>query len=193
VTLAPEGSPGARPVLVTALEMTDHSDLRPSREPAQPARMVRSIPADPELSRRCYAAVGGPWQWVDRLGWTAEQWRDWVARPGHELWTCEVGSAGEGSDLAGYFELDPEEGGSVQVSYFGLLPGHEGRGLGGWMLTCALRRAWQLPATRRVWLHTCELDGPAALPNYLARGLRAFDTWTEHRLVPDEAARPAGT
>ena len=30
----------------------------------------------------------------------------------------------------------------------------------------------------RVWLHTCTLDGAAALPNYRARGLRPFRTQT---------------
>ncbi len=29
---------------------------------------------------------------------------------------------------------------------------------------------------RRVWLHTCTLDHPAALPNYVARGFRPFKT-----------------
>jgi GNAT superfamily N-acetyltransferase len=154
--------------------------------------MLRSSPPDPELSLRCYIEVGGPWLWVDRLAWTADQWRDWVARPGHELWTCRVASAPGEDGLAGYFELDPQDGGSVQISYFGLRPGYEGRGLGGWMLTCALQRAWQLPATRRVWLHTCELDGPAAMPNYVARGLSVFDTWTEYRLDPDATTRPVG-
>ncbi len=37
------------------------------------------------------------------------------------------------------------------------------------LLTVALRRARE-PGDP-VWLHTCTLDGPAALPNYLARGL----------------------
>ena len=28
----------------------------------------------------------------------------------------------------------------------------------------------------RVWLHTCTLDDPAALPNYVARGFRPCST-----------------
>jgi RimJ/RimL family protein N-acetyltransferase len=182
VTLVPEGSPGSRPVQVTALEMLDHDGVRPAREPAGSARMVRSTPPDPQLSRRCYELVGGPWSWVDRLTWSDDDWNAWVGRPGHELWTLHVER-----ELAGYFELSPEPEGVVELAYFGLVPGFEGRGLGGWMLTCALRRAWQVPTTRRVWVHTCDLDGPAALPNYLARGLRVCGSWTEHRLVREDA------
>ena len=182
MTIVPEGTPGSRPVVVTALEMLDQGGIHPAREPAVPARVVRSTPPDPDLSRRCYGLVGGPWSWVDRLSWSQDDWRAWVERPGHELWTLEVTD-----ELAGYFELSPEPDGVVELAYFGLVPGFEGRGLGGWMLTYALRRAWQLPGTRRVWVHTCGLDGPAALPNYLARGMHVCGSWTEHRLAAEGA------
>jgi hypothetical protein len=36
----------------------------------------------------------------------------------------------------------------------------------------ALARAWT-PGTRRVWLHTCTLDHPAALGFYRAQGFTA--------------------
>jgi GNAT superfamily N-acetyltransferase len=52
-----------------------------------------------------------------------------------------------------------------------LLPGYIGRGWGKYLLTEAVRAAWGL-APSRVWLHTCTLDHPAALPNYLKRGFR---------------------
>jgi GNAT superfamily N-acetyltransferase len=57
----------------------------------------------------------------------------------------------------------------VEIAYFGLLPAFVGRGLGGYLLTVATERAWEL-APPRVWLHTSTLDHPAALPNYLKRG-----------------------
>jgi hypothetical protein len=41
------------------------------------------------------------------------------------------------------------------------------------MLSAAAERAWSLGASR-VWLHTCTLDSPAALPNDLARGFVKF-------------------
>ena len=61
----------------------------------------------------------------------------------------------------------------VEVAYFGLLPRFIGQGLGGHLLTAAVERAWQRGA-KRVWLHTCDLDHPAALPHYQARGFRPY-------------------
>ena len=51
-----------------------------------------------------------------------------------------------------------------------------GLGLGGHALTAALTRGRELRP--RVWLTTCTLDGPHALPNYRARGMRPFRTAT---------------
>ena len=52
-----------------------------------------------------------------------------------------------------------------------------GRGLGGALLTHAIEQAWTSGA-KRVWVHTCELDHPAALTNYEARGMRTYKTGT---------------
>ena len=167
--------PGIREVVVTDLEMTDREQLRPGREPDVLASFVRAERPAPELSRFFYRAVGGDWYWLDRIGWTYEQWVEWVAAPGHELWTCWVDGA-----PAGYVELDRQDGGSVEVAYFGLLADFAGLGLGGWLLTRAVERAWAVEGTRRVWVHTCELDSPAALANYRARGFVTVGTHVEH-------------
>jgi hypothetical protein len=47
------------------------------------------------------------------------------------------------------------------------------------LLTEAVREAWRARPSR-VWLHTCTLDHPAALPNYLQRGFVAVreETYT---------------
>jgi GNAT superfamily N-acetyltransferase len=57
----------------------------------------------------------------------------------------------------------------VEIGYFGLMPHAIGRGLGRWLLGEAIRDAWCGDPTR-LWLHTCTLDHPAALPNYLKAG-----------------------
>jgi GNAT superfamily N-acetyltransferase len=87
-----------------------------------------------------------------------------------DTWVATV--AGE---HAGYYELRPDDG-SVEVAHFGLRARFQGAGLGGFLLTHALRRGFKLAP--RVWLHTNTQDGTAALPNYLARGLRPFRTET---------------
>ncbi|MPZ84030.1 MAG: GNAT family N-acetyltransferase [Actinophytocola sp.] len=159
------------------LEQTDPSALRPAG--SVPTPVTRAEVVSPELNRFLYTSVGGDWYWIDRLGWTWRQWLDRLDRPGVETWVAMV----QGTP-AGYVELDggvPD--GEVELAYFGLLPAFVGKGLGGHLLTEGIRRAWGLAdrwpghaPTRRVWVHTCSTDGPAALANYRARGMRLYRT-----------------
>lgn len=118
--------------------------------------------------RFLYREVGRNYHWRDRLTWTDDQVRRYLADPAVTLHVLYV----QGSP-AGYFELRMEPDGSVEIAYFGLLPEFIGRGLGKGLLSEAVTSAWARGA-RRVWLHTCTLDDPAALPNYLKRGFKPF-------------------
>ena len=118
----------------------------------------------------CYTEVGRDYHWVDRLSWTDDDIRAYLADPALEFWVMRVGG-----QVAGYFELRAHEDGAVEVAYFGLLPAFVGRGLGKFLLTRAVERAWAGGAVR-VWLHTSSLDHTSALPNYLARG---FSIWKQ--------------
>ena len=158
------------------LEMTDPAALKPGREPGTPVRFIRAEVPSPELSRFLYGAVGRDYQWIDRNPWTEAEWRERVEHPGVETWVLY-----DRGTPAGYVEMEAQAEGAVEIVYFGLLPGFLGQGLGGHMLTEALRRAWDVAdrrpereTTRRVWLHTCSLDGEHALANYEARGLRVY-------------------
>ena len=71
------------------------------------------------------------------------------------------------------------QGDDVEIVYFGLLPEFIGLGLGGTLLTAAIERAFGLGAAR-AWVHTCSLDHPQALGNYLARGMRVYRTEVDH-------------
>jgi GNAT superfamily N-acetyltransferase len=152
----------------TYLEMTAPADLRPARSVDPDARLERIEGCPASFYRYLYAEVGRAYRWVDRLQWTDEEVRAHLASPAVSLWLLTVHAA-----PAGYFELKAAPDGSVEIAYFGLLPEFIGRGYGKRLLTEAVERAWFLGA-RRVWLHTCSLDDPAALPNYLARGFRPF-------------------
>ena len=81
---------------------------------------------------------------------------------------------------AGQFQLVVDNDGAVEIASWGFLPQFVGRGRGGWLLTVATRQAWWQGATR-VWLHTCTLDHPAALPNYRRRGFTIVDEKQELR------------
>ena len=163
------------------LEMTDPSQLRPSRVAASDVEIKRTEIASPEFNRFFYMAVGGDWYWVDRLPWTYDQWLQYLNRPGHETWVLYVSGT-----PAGYCELQGEA--DVEIASFGLLPRFVGKGLGGHLLTEAIRRAWQKEAAR-VWLHTSSFDHPRALANYRARGFRIFKEETSYKELPD---RPLG-
>lgn len=151
-----------------SLEMTDPQDLRAPAAPPDALSLQQARIPCPELSRFLYTAVGGDWHWIDRLGWSYDDWMRYLDRPEVETWIGYV----EGTP-AGYFELEKQPGESVEITYFGLLRGFIGRGLGGLLLMQAVRCAWRMGA-RRVWVHTCTLDGPAALNNYCARGFRLY-------------------
>jgi GNAT superfamily N-acetyltransferase len=180
-------------VTVTYLDTTDPATVAPPSSPRPAFELARLTEPDPGLNRGLYAAVGGDWRWTDRLPWTHEEWRAWLAVPGRETWLARVDGA-----VAGYAELAGRaaEGSGVtdvEIEYFGLVPRFTGRGLGGHVLADVLRRAWTLPErwpglppARRVWLHTCSLDSPRALENYRARGLEVYRT----EEIQQEAAVP---
>jgi GNAT superfamily N-acetyltransferase len=154
----------------TYLEMRQPSDLQPARVPELPIRIERVIDCPPSFWRFLYTEVGRRYHWFDRLPWTDDQIRDYLADPAVSLYVMWVAGA-----PAGYFELRIEPNRAVEIVYFGLLAEFTGRGLGGHMLTEAATRAWATGAAR-VWLHTNTLDHPSALPNYLKRGFRVTRT-----------------
>jgi ribosomal protein S18 acetylase RimI-like enzyme len=169
-------------VTTWSLELNAPDELRPSAVPSQGAgvRIVRAEVASAEFGRFLYTAVGADCEWTDRLPWTPEQWRTHLAQAGTEVWVAYAHGT-----PAGYVELGAQDAGVVEIVYFGLLPQFRGRGVGGHLLSYGTERAWDLgerwegrEATRRVWVHTCSLDGPHALANYRRRGFRVFDTVT---------------
>jgi GNAT superfamily N-acetyltransferase len=122
--------------------------------------------------RRLYHAVGAPWHWTDRRAWSEEKLTAHLARPEISVFECLVGD-----DSAGFFELERHADTDVEIAYFGLAPPFIGRGLGKALLTCAVEESFALGAGR-VWLHTCTLDSPHALPNYESGGFTRFNRET---------------
>ncbi len=144
--------------------------------------------ADPDLAwyRRFYAAIGLDWLWTSRLLMDDAALAAILRRPGNALFVAE--------DEAGIVELDRRNSADVEISFFGLVPEATGQGLGPRMMAAALQEAWR-PETRRVWLHTCTLDHPAALSFYRRCGFtpyrRALEVMDDPRIsgaIPREAA-----
>ena len=166
------------PIAVTRtyLELTAPEDLDRSGLEAPPqAGVSRRFPVFAARFRMLYECVGSAYGWHDRDPWPDSEIEARYAGDRLSIWELEI--AGE---LAGFYELERHPDGSIEIVLFGLLPSFAGRGLGKWLLVDAVDRAWQLGASR-VWLHTCTLDSPRALPNYLARGFRPYQS--EHYQV----------
>ena len=127
-----------------------------------------------QLNRFLYKFVGQPWNWLDKLSWSDQQWHDYVDDDRLHTWIAYFRGA-----IAGYYELQQQSGGDVEIAYFGLAEQFIGRGFGGYLLSHAIRSAWAMGGTRRVWVHTCSLDHPGALGNYQARGMSLYRTETD--------------
>ena len=161
------------PSIVSHLEMKSREDFSPAKVPA--GLTIEKVEArDGLVNQQMYREVGADWDWTDRLVWSQEQWEEYAGQEGFETWLTYW----EG-ELAGYFELEKQDGGNVEMVHFGLLPGMIGKGIGSAMLSLAVTQAWSRAETKRVWLHTCTEDHPHALANYHKRGFRLFKTMEE--------------
>ena len=139
--------------------------------------------ASPELNRFLYTAVGGLWHWTVRLSWTYDEWIRYLGRDHLQTWVGYYRGT-----PAGYFEMETIDD-QVEICSFGLVPQFIGQGLGGDLLTRAVATAWSGGASR-VWLHTCNLDSPIGLKNYLARGFQVYKTERMQAVVPCKSPGP---
>jgi len=160
-------------VTVYYLEM-----LEPPHDPLPPAPagvcVHEVVTPAVDYYRYLYRSVGNDYHWESRGALSDEELQVSLQDAKHVLYVLQV----DGSP-AGYAELDLRCEGEVELIQFGLLPSYLGRGLGRWFLRWTIEKAW-IGATRRFWLHTCTLDHPAAVPNYLNNG---FSQYSEERIV----------
>lgn len=152
-------------LVTTYLEMTDPSQLNADYADDFPGsvRIERMDATDVQFYRFLYDSVGDQWAWRDR----------------RLMSDCELAAALDHASVyvlyvdgvpAGYVEL-ARHADSTEIAYFGLRPAYMGRGLGKYLLSFGIARAWDEGA-QRVTVHTCNNDAPQALPNYLKRGFQ---------------------
>jgi GNAT superfamily N-acetyltransferase len=162
-------------VTTTYLEMLSPKDLRPKRGADPRFRIGEATVKQWRFNRFLYFAVGEDWAWFDKRGWSDAQWQEYA-----ESERLRTFIATYDASPAGYYELRRDDDGGVEIAYFGLLPAFIGKGFGGALLTGAIEDAWKMQPAR-VWVHTCTLDHPSALPNYQARGLRVYKEETREQ------------
>lgn len=143
--------------------------------------MEAEIPS-PELSQFLFTAVGTPWHWFSRLSWDYQQWLDFLTQQQLRTFVLYV----KGTP-AGYIELwcHPEDDHSVELKFFGLMPSFAGQGLGKLLAQAAIALAQQWQPTKKVWVHTCSADHPAALATYQKAGFVIEFSEMEPNDVPE--------
>jgi len=161
-------------LITTYLEMTRRSAFRPAylNDDDSQFTVLRMTTLDIDYYRFIYRAVGEQWRWRDRLLISDEALTAILEHPDTTVDIMYVGGV-----PVGFIELK-READETEIAYFGLRPGYIGQGLGKHLLSWGIAQAWS-DGTQRLWLHTCNLDSPYALDNYLKRGFTIYDVREE--------------
>ena len=151
------------------LEMHSKDDLNPLECGLAGVTVEENDTTDPQYCKFLYQKIGEGYHWKDRLAWSLEQWSDYLNQKKLKFFVAK-----KGEDPVGFYEyLHHDEKKEVEITYMGIFREYYGKKIGGYLLTHALRKSWSHQPTR-VWVHTCTLDHPNALRNYIARGMNIF-------------------
>jgi GNAT superfamily N-acetyltransferase len=154
-------------LVTTYLEMNDPAEFRPAFVDDPRVQIEPMQKPDVTFYKFLYSEVGRVWRWRDRLVIPEEELQAAISRPGISIYVLVVDG-----EPAGYIEL-AKDGEDTEIAYFGLRPEYIGCGYGKHLLSYGIAKAWEGGA-KRIWVHTCNLDGPNALGNYIKRGLRVY-------------------
>ncbi len=150
------------------LELKNINELVKKDKPEDNYSVEKTKP-DFQLNKFFYKQIGKKYRWTDRLIWSDIQWSNYVCNKNLETYVIK-----NSDDLVGYFELiyHPEKN-EIELAYLGLFEDYFGKGVGGYALTTAIVKSFE-KKIKRMWVHTCTLDHPNAIKNYLARGMKIF-------------------
>jgi len=168
-------------IIVTYLQMTSvPEDPLPDPPTGVDPEVVHISDPGIAMYRRLYRDVGEEWLWWERLTLSDSGLKDVLYATSTDFVVLYVGG-----EEAGFAELSFCDEGDCQIVYFGLTSGFIGRGFGRWFLGRVIRDAWERGPSR-LWLHTCTLDHPRAMPLYESLGFIEYAT--ERKTVPDPRA-----
>jgi GNAT superfamily N-acetyltransferase len=164
--------PGKLANVATYLEMK----ALPERELAPLAPDFLLVPVG-DMSTSAYRthfkAVGQDLLWFSRLLMADDKLRSVLDNPAIQSFVFQAPDK-----MLGLLELNFEDVAHCELAFFGLVPEAVGNGLGRMLMDEAIRRAFAKPIGR-LWLHTCTLDHPAAMPFYLRSGFTPYARMVE--------------
>ena len=151
------------------LEITSIKNLKSKNKPSDKIFLELLDNKNFELNKFFYKQIGKKHQWIDRLVWQDKDWTKHVSNENLKTYILK-----EDEELVGFFELifDKNE---CEIAYFGILEEYIGKSLGGYLLSEAIKIAFE-KKVKRIWVHTCSLDHQNAFLNYQARGMKIFKT-----------------
>jgi len=156
---------------VTYLEMTARPATPIPHVPTgSPLALIAAENPPVEYFLYLYSAVGAAYEWTDWLKHTRQQQEAFVSDPKVELFTLMVDGWPGGFFVLDTRQIKTRKIGTCDLAFFGLVPQARGRGLGAWLLGCAIHMGWDRPGVTRMTVDTNTLDHPRALALYQRMG-----------------------
>ena len=160
-----------RPIDRFYLHLLSRSDLTESNCKEKNLEVVLEKKPTVEFCKFLYKEVGRDFFWRDRLKWSDQDWLSYISNDFFKLCILK-----QNNKLAGYYELLYDRKiPSMEIPYLGIFKEFFSKGIGGHLLTDAILTSFN-QKINKVWVHTCTLDHPNALKNYIARGMKVFKT-----------------
>lgn len=144
----------------------------PGREIPPPRDGLTILPVErPAVPyyRYLYNEIGKEYRWLSRRRMSDEELAAVIQDPRTQMYVLHVAGS-----PAGYAELDYRAPRDIELVQYGLLKEYHGQGLGSWFLNWIIDKVWS-DRPERFWLHTCNLDHPAALGMYQKAGFVLYD------------------
>tara|TARA_B100001113_G_scaffold346330_1_gene337094 strand:- start:320 stop:823 length:504 start_codon:yes stop_codon:yes gene_type:complete len=153
------------------LEINSLKNLKEVNKPSEDYSLNLIDPINFQLNKFFYKNIGKNHKWLDRLSWSEEKWINYLSNKNIRTYIFKFKD-----NLVGFFELIfHSEKKETEIAYFGILEEYQNKKLGSYLLSEAIKKAFQ-DNVSRVWVHTCSLDHKNALNNYKSRGMKIFKT-----------------
>lgn len=169
--------PGRIANVVTYLELSRRENALSAPLPPGLAAVLQQ-PVSIAAFRALYRRIGERWLWFSRAVMNDAALEAKLSRPGAEIFFLEREGVPVGLAELQHGEQPGDQRDELEVAMFGVVPEEAGSGAARGLMSFLLDRAFAGGA-RRVWLHTCHFDSPAALPFYQRMGFRPWKTAIE--------------